>query len=374
MDSRNHPMTLQDEKNEREKMKKLEDESKPNCDVMLNVDLIDQEERNRQCIDQRQEKEHIMMKHLEDKMRPIEAFRTDPVDDSQRASALFLLAQQSMPRELRLPADLYEAIHQYSDYNEIRTLFRLLTFHDVRKQVFGFENYAELHREYRSKMAKMMYLKAFKSRSVPVTFVNLEIKITFDEDNVIIKRLDIKIILGENNDVSMDDVLRFVEEDRCVFNWDEMKNFKHLEKLTLSGMGIQISMDAIYNLPDSIKSLMIVDSLSFVGDVDLSLLPRGLVQFAAMSCPGFTGSLKLHAPDSKLIYLGLGGADLNVQFDSETKLPPSLRAFETTRNIDPLAIAFLVERGVEIDPLSSAFLVARDTLQQLLFATMTLMN
>ena len=86
----------------------------------------------------------------------------NPIDDSQRVSALVMMAQQNISRRLRIPNELHEVIHRYADYNEIRTLFRILTSPEDRKGVLGFETHGEMHREYPTKSEKVRYLKNFR--------------------------------------------------------------------------------------------------------------------------------------------------------------------------------------------------------------------
>ena len=110
-------------------------------------------------LQEKEGKERFLITEMEDIIKPIPKLQTDPVDDSQSISKLVLMAQQRLSPILRIPGVLCKEIHEYFDYNEIRTLFRMFTSPEDRLEVFGFASYEALHHVKQTKAAKVDYLQ-----------------------------------------------------------------------------------------------------------------------------------------------------------------------------------------------------------------------
>ena len=244
---------------------------------------------------------------------------SEPVDDSHRVCARFMLAQQKQNKpKLQIPAELIEIIHQYSDYNEIRTLFQIMTSPEDRQKVFGFTSYVQMHRYLPSTADKVAYLKKGLGEGTLHGVFGKANKITFDDQNVFIQKLWFVSDASGRSARASD-----------VFNWDAIGELQHLEELMLGNLGMSISMDDIQKLPKSLKNLDIRGNIWTTpsGDVDLSLLPRGLEEFSAVACQGMSGFLKFNAPDSNLVQLLLRFTTLQPQLCSEANIPRSLKTF-----------------------------------------------
>ena len=68
-----------------------------------------------------------------------------PADDPLKEMRLFLLTQQNAST-LAIPNDVLHIIGEYSDYNEIKSLFRILTTSQDRQRVIGFDSYQEMNK------------------------------------------------------------------------------------------------------------------------------------------------------------------------------------------------------------------------------------
>ena len=304
-------------------------------EVMI-LELTDRFERISESIHQEENRERKLIKNLEVHLALIEISASDPIDDSQKVSALLMMAQRRLPSKLRIPEDLLLAIHQYSDHNEIRTLFQICTSPEDRTQVFGFESYEAMHRRYPSKAAKAEHLNV-KQREFRGMPSSLDITIVFDWQWVFIQSISIDTGCGSCS-----------VEERHQLNYNAIGDLAHLRTMHICGLKIAISMEDIQKLPSSLNMLRIqgVVWTNVPGDVDLSLLPRGLQMFSATHCRGMSGLLKLHAPQSNLVTLDVKATALCVLVDSAATFPPSLNGVFLPRNTDVSIVQWLMERGV----------------------------
>ena len=294
------------------------------------------EKRASQDIHQNEEKERRTINVREMRSRPAQEVLGDPIDDSQRVSALVMMAQQRIPQNLRIPDELHEIIHQYSDHHEIRTLFHTLNSPVDRVKVFGFQGYEAMHKRYRTKAWKVAYLSAWE-RECSFNSLGIFTKIQFDPHDVCIHTYSIWVYKN-----------LAVPVNQNGFNWDAVAELTNLKELSLMKLDIAISMDDIQKVPGSLRELGIRKNIwtTISGDVDVGLLPRGLQRFNAICCRGMNGTLKLDAPDSNLRFLGFTGTDLRLQIESSSKLPPSLKAILEPQNTDVVSILLLREKEV----------------------------
>ena len=132
-----------------------------------------------------------MVKELEDRTRTVQALRTNPLDDPQRALVLMLMAQERIPPKERIPEELHPVICEYSDYNEILTLFRMFPSPEDKSEVFGFESYEALNRRYQSRASKKAYLERLaKEYSTYLKTLDLKMcQITFDAQDIFIQKV-----------------------------------------------------------------------------------------------------------------------------------------------------------------------------------------
>ena len=288
------------------------------------------EDRLRWMINQAKTKSDDQIRSQKGKWR----FRNlDPIDDSQRVSALVMMAQQNIPRRLRIPNELHQAIHEYSDYNEIRTLFRILTSSEDRKGVLGFESYGEMHQEYPTKLDKVRYLKHFRQFRDGEEKEDNE----SDEDNAWFDPQTIKF--GSNGDhnqfiigINWTPVVTvpygaYPSHDPKSINWRAIGGLKHLRYLRLDYLKLNVSMHDISSLPDSLR-LMGIRRCAWTessGNVDVSLFPPGLREFHGCECEGMTGSLNLAAPSSNLTDLRLEETEIQ-DVSGLHAMPPSFES------------------------------------------------
>lgn len=206
--------------------------------------------------------------------------------DSQRVRALVIIAQQSMPNALRFSGELHQIIHQYSDHNEIRTLFPVLKSPEGRKEAFTIESYEATHRRYWFGARKAKYLKTLGIRSIcdtlrgPEPHAKMWFKIILHQNNGSIQKIEVGGYL-------------FPEEDDQAFSQDARVGQASLEALKLMYHGSDVSMIGIRKFPDTLRSLEI-DSWYWSDspdDVDLRLRPRRLQALAAANCQGRNGTL-----------------------------------------------------------------------------------
>lgn len=270
-------------------------------------------------------------------INPQPEFDQNPIEDARRSSALLMMAQQNMPEELVIPTDLQQEILQYSDYNEIRSLFKLFTSSDDRSGALGYEHYEQIHHRYPARADKLKYLKRLgKRRPILEIGDSLNPTITFDAQNKFIEGISIS--------------KHYFDESPHAINWDAVASLKHLEVLQLNHMKITVSMEDIRKLPDSVKVLEIRGNswTNTTGNVDLRLLPQGVKVFAADHCKGMNGSLKMHAPSSNLEHLSVGNTDLCLHVEWNTEVPPSLQSLVRPRNWHIGSIQFLKAKGIRV--------------------------
>lgn len=288
----------------------------------LHATELDQSFRaNRDRIHQHEERESVqqyeminrrIISNLRENMKPIRQL----VDDCQRVSAQLLMAQKQIEDRIQIPNVLHRIIHEYSDHNEIRILFRIFMAREDRAAILGFMSYEEMHQEFPTTTGKMMHLQVLRQggdlfRGQPYL---LSSKITFDQQRHFITGISIRQTNGAK---------RF--EDK--FNWGAVADLRHLEVLRLKELGMYVSMRDIRRMPTSLKVLEICGNIwtGEHGVVDLSLLPPALREFNAIGCSGMYDVLKLDAPNSCLELVAVKLTDLVVQLLSEMNVPPKLR-------------------------------------------------
>ena len=286
--------------------------SSPSSPKTKRTKVADSEEKLRNRVQLNEGKDRLMIENLMEQSDPMAAL----VDDSHRTFAWFMLPQQiqNIPK-LRIPSELTEIIHQYSDCNDIRTLFQILTSPGDRRKVFGFTSYVQMHRYLPSRMAKVAHLK----KGLGIRFWDLisggtgsdpggepANGVAFDHQDVFIQQLWFWNTGGRN------------VRAPNVFNWDAMAKLTHLEELQLGYLGMSISMDDIQKLPKSLKKLNIMGNIWTApsGDVHLGMLPRGLEEFSAFNCRGMNENLIFDAPHSNLYRLDLRETDLQPQLNA----------------------------------------------------------
>lgn len=302
-------------------------------------------ERQTFILHEKEGKERFLIKEMEDIIKPIPKLPTDPVDDSQSILKLVLMAQQRLSPTLRIPSVLCKEIHEYSDHNEIRTLFQMFTSPEDRLEVFGFASYEALHRVKQTKAAKAEYLQKWgihqsmhRSRSC---WGKMIMTVIFDDEDQFITDITMGICgFGTG-------VFDAVKKKKLIFNWDALADLVHLKELILSGLELVVSMDDIQKLPDSLRRLEINHNhwTTASGDVDLSLLPSGLINFSANSCRGMNGTLKLDAQHSSLTNLQVRETELKMQLNLEETLPSSLKTIGLPRFTDAAVIQLLYRKS-----------------------------
>ena len=107
------------------------------------------------------------IKQLHGELQPIQQSPHYPIDDSKRVLALMIMAQRKDSNKTRLeriPDVLYRIVFEYSDHNEIRTLFRMFSSSEDSKCALGLERNEVMHEKYASREAKVRYLKRLMNR------------------------------------------------------------------------------------------------------------------------------------------------------------------------------------------------------------------
>ena len=264
----------------------------------------------------------------------------DPIDDSQRVSALVMLAQQNVPNKIRIPPELQQIIHQYFDYNEIRTVFKILTSTKDRKGVLGFENYHKMHQEHPCKLAKILYLSG-------ETMVFRRGAFGFSDQQRFIVSIDWTPYIAMQ-------WRGHSRHDPTTINWNAIGQLKHLQYLRLAALRLNVSMQDIKSLPDSLRSLNIAGCVwtEPEGDVDISLFPSGLRVFIGFACEGMTGILKLAAPHSNLTTLRLERTEIR-DVSGIHALPRKFKSLYLSGarlNLSQSYIAFFREKGLWKSP------------------------
>ena len=310
----------------------------------------DNEAKQRNRVQLKEEEDRLLIENLMEQTTPITAL----VGDSHRVCARFMLAQQRHNNpKLRIPVELTKIIHQYSDYNEIRTLFQILTSPKDRKEILGFTSYVQMHLYLPSRADKIAHLKkGLKTRLLPSLEYDPESDnesdsedvwqdhvntIGFGDQDVFIHRLGFQSNLPNGSAIS--------------FNWDALTQLTQLEELTITNLDMSISMDDIRKLPKSLRVLSIRGNVwsDPSGDVDLGLLPLGLEVFEADSCRGMNGILGLNAPYSNLVKLDLRDTALQPRLCSEADLPRSLEEFGAPPGFEYSAICKVMkEKDVNV--------------------------
>ena len=206
---------------------------------------------------------------------------------------LFVMSQ-GRHREHRLPVEVQRIIGCFADYNDIETLFDILTSPQERKRIIGFESYDQMDRQYPSKRAKVAHLRSLRSRT-PYSSI---------------RRFTVK---GDGVSIAMIDWSAHCNQRRAPRDivWSAMRRFRNLKLLYLNDIGISISMTQLAQLPPSLKVLDIGGNVWVEpnGDLDLNLLPLGLSDFSATFCQGMNGTLKLFAPRSTLETVNVRGTN-----------------------------------------------------------------
>lgn len=297
-----------------------------------------------EAIKQDEKRHRERLTELAENTRPRQALVTDPIDDPKRVSALTLMAQQNLEKRLQLSQELIRIIHHYSAYNGIQALFQMFPSHKDRESILGFKSYDLMHQRYPTKPAKVSYLMELSHCQAQGECTQIDTRIMFDQKDFFIEYLQIRRIAGK---VPKD---TYLNGTPMAFNWDAVADLAYLEVLELDGLNIEISMDDLQKLPDSVRSIGIFDNVwtTKSGDVDLGLLPRGLEVFAASGCRGMNGTLKFDAPHSKLVEVAVKKANLHLHVDSTTQLPPSLKYVHAPRNTLSSCVRLLKENNVQV--------------------------
>ena len=82
-----------------------------------------------------------------------------PIDDPSKMLSVFLMAQKrDTRRSRRLPMVLLKVIGEYSDYNEIKMLFRVLKSPEDRHRILGFSSFREMDETLQSRQSKGRHL------------------------------------------------------------------------------------------------------------------------------------------------------------------------------------------------------------------------
>lgn len=243
-----------------------------------------------------------------------------PDDDPLKQMRWFLLSQRNATR-LRIPDEVLGIIGGYSDYNEIKTLFRILKTSRDRKRVIGFDSYEEMHEVYPSRVgriSKVRYLTAVhRGFSMEVDGWN-NFAFIFDESKTFIE------------DICLDGFWNGTDFERdmnpVAINWDAFRGFKYLKYLSMQHLNLTLSMDDLSKLPNTVVSLKLNGNVwsEQSGDLDLNLLPRKLQHFSVDHCYGMNGFLSFTAPHSELRELSMIGVDIQ-DFVNLYAPPPYLR-------------------------------------------------
>lgn len=255
----------------------------------------------------------------------------DPIEDCHKVSALVMLAQRNVSSALQIPSELQQVIHEYSDLNEIRTLFEILTLSEDKKGILGFESYEAMHQKHPTRSSKVLHLANLRDDGEQCdNGYNEEDSwcdpraVKFGQDN--------RFIIGINWTpiITVPIILMQCPPDFShipkAINWKAIGALKHLRYLRFGYLKLNVSMHDIKSLPDSVQSLDIAGCVwtEPSGDVDLSLLPSGLREFNGCECEGMTGLLKFAAPHSNLTVLRLAHTLIH-DVSGLNDMPPSLK-------------------------------------------------
>lgn len=200
---------------------------------------------------------------------------------------------------------LSRLVHEFSDTDDIRTLFRTLTSAEDRKRVLGFESHHEMDERYPSQVSKVAYLKTLLRWTDGCAESGDDgSAITFDDSD--------NFIVGILWDEFWNGTVQEPERDPRDIYWPAVTKLTRLQSLSLKHLDLRIGYDDLAYLPPSLVVLDITGNswTEASGDVDLSMLPQALKGFSADYCLGMTGSLKLAAPLSMLRSLDLMGNEL----------------------------------------------------------------
>ena len=227
-----------------------------------------------------------------------------PADDPLKEMRLFLLTQQNAST-LGIPNDVLQIIGEYSDYNEIKTLFRILTTSEDRKRVIGFEYYQKMDKEYPSRISKMQYLRNV-NRGFEVDVDGWSnFAFTFDATQTFIQEICLDSFWN-GSEVK-------VEKNPATINWEAFQGFKQLRYLSLQELNLTVSIDDIAKLPDTLIGLKLSgNTWSYPsGDLNLNLLPQNLQHLWVDYCFGMDGLLRFTAPHSQLKELSIIGVEID---------------------------------------------------------------
>ena len=288
-----------------------------------------------------QEREWKGIQHSHDELQPIRQSPHDPIDDSKRVLALMIMAHHrnsNKTRMERIPDVLYRVIFEYSDHNEIRTLFRMFSSSEDSKCALGLESYEVMHKQYASRDAKVRYFRRLMNRPN-----NQYMHMSSNAYGRVLglRSSSIQYIWWFrtwNENISFPEI-------QHPLNWQAVGELTNLRILEFRGVNIPVSMSDLQALPDSLTDLDISDNIwtTTAGDVDLSLLRRPLERFWAAGCQGMNGSLNLDAPYSNLRYLDVADTQLYLQVDPVPRLPPSLRQVRPV-----LILELLDQEGIQL--------------------------
>ena len=259
----------------------------------------------------------------------------NPIGNPKRSLALVMMAQRNIPSRMRIPEELHRIIRQYLDYDEIWTLFQMFTSPKDKTAVFGFESYEAMKRYLPTRAGQVAFLKSSRTRLES----DYHLRVFFVQRDVYIN----KIVITPHPGIR--------PEGRRTFNWNAVAQLAHLEYLDVEALNINVSMDNIRKLPDTLRELYIERNhwTTASGDVDLSLLPRGLREFVASHCQGMNGVLKLDAPYSKLRRVDMAGTDVHTQINPSTRLPPLLMGIHLPRTSHVRTRELLRSKGIHTD-------------------------
>ena len=254
----------------------------------------------------------------------------DPIDDPRKVSALVMLAQQHVTSTLCIPLELQQVIHEYSDYNEIRILFQILTSLEDRKAVLGFESYEQMHQKYPRRSAKILYLNNLRDDAVK-----------FDGNGFVI---DVDWTPYTSDHRGADS-----KSDPKSIHWNAINGLKHLRSLRLRRLALNVSIKDISGLPASLRTLNIAGCVwtEPSGDVDVSLFPPGLERLYGRDSKGMTGVLHLAAPHSNLTELILWNTDIQNVSGVHT-VPPLFHSLYLSRKGLRMtqSLTLLEEKGI----------------------------
>ena len=242
---------------------------------------------------------------------------------NDQATRLFIAAQQHLNEcTQRLPLEICQIIEEYSDKNELKALFRLLTTPKDRIAVIGFESYQEMHKILPLRVSKVDYLKALTRKTGP-GFVFDATETSVVEIHPLIDQFVLAYLDNQDWNGTHKDQHNYSN----ALNWNVFHVFSHLHTVSFNGLNLQISMDDLAKLPPSLRRLDIGGNVwtQASGDIDLNQMPIGLESFRATGCLGINGSLKLFAPRSNLRTVALMNNDLYDVEIRDWEIAPKLK-------------------------------------------------